>query len=300
MKKINFGIIGEGRHFKKNIRPELKNIKDINILSIYKKKNDKDFFSKNLDIVYISCDTGMHEHYILKCLQNNFNVMCEKPFSTNHKKLKKIIQLAKIKNLLIFECFMYKYHEVFKLLKRCLKNRKIRYIYASLKIPSLNKSNFRYKNKNGGFFWDTAVYPISLETFLLKKRLKFKIESSLVQKGVSLIGNIIIKDKNSLRIYKWGENQKYENSIEVITNKETFYINKFFSKNKNEKIFFEIFKRSKYKLYRFNDNHFLNMFNIVIKNFKKDNFKRRTIEDIKNHFTLSEKILKNSKKITSG
>ena len=46
MKKINFGIIGEGRHFKKNIRPELKNIKDINILSIYKKKMIKIFFPK--------------------------------------------------------------------------------------------------------------------------------------------------------------------------------------------------------------------------------------------------------------
>ena len=297
MKKINFGIIGNGRHFKKKIHPEIKKINDIKISRIYNRKNDRDFFSKNLDIVYISCDTGMHEYYILKCLQNNINVMCEKPFCINRERLKKIIQLAKRKNLLIFECFMYRYHKVFRLLAKYLKNRKIRYIYASLKIPSLDRSNFRYKNKNGGFFWDTAVYPISLETYLLKKKLKPKIESSLIQKGVSLMGNITIKDKNSLRVYKWGENQKYENSIEVITNKETFYINKFFSKKKNEKIFFEIFKRSKYKLYRLNDNHFLNMFKIVTKNFKKDNFKRKNIEDKKNHFSLSEKILNNSKKM---
>ena len=84
------------------------------------------------------------------------------------KKLKKIIEIAKKKNLLIFECFMYKYHKVFKLLERYLKNKKIRYIYASLKIPSLNHSNFRYKNKNGGFLGYSCV-PHFIRNFLLKK-----------------------------------------------------------------------------------------------------------------------------------
>ena len=187
---------------------------------------------------------------------------------------------------------------IFKLLERYLKNKKIRYIYASLKIPSLNHSNFRYKNKNGGFFWDTAVSPISLETFILKKKLKSKITSSMVHNKVSLIGNVIIEDKNLLRIYKWGENQKYENSIEVVTNKETFYVNKFFSKRKNDKIFLEIFKRSKYKIFKLRDNHFLNMFRVVTKNYKKDDFKKKNITYIKNHFTLCEKIFKKSKKMS--
>ena len=51
--------------------------------------------------------------------------MCEKPFTTNIKKFKKILNLATKKNLLIFECFMYKYHGAYKLLKKYLKKGKL-------------------------------------------------------------------------------------------------------------------------------------------------------------------------------
>ena len=45
MKKINFGIIGDVRHFKKNIRPEIQKIDDIKILGVYRRENDRDFFN---------------------------------------------------------------------------------------------------------------------------------------------------------------------------------------------------------------------------------------------------------------
>ena len=77
--------------------------------------------------------------------------MCEKPFTTNIKKFKKILNLATKKNLLIFECFMYKYHGAYKLLKKYLK-RKIKFVYSAFKIPSLNKDNFRYKKVMEDFF----------------------------------------------------------------------------------------------------------------------------------------------------
>lgn len=296
MKKINLGIIGDGNHFKKNILPALKKI-NINKIVIYKKDFEEEFFSKNFDIVYISCDSGLHEYYILKCLENNFNVMCEKPLSINYKKFMKLINLASKKNLLIFECFMYRYHKAFWLLEKYLKNKKINYIYSAFKIPALDKKDFRYYEANGGFFWDTAVYPISLESFLIKSKEKLNIKSSIISRGVSLAGNINIKDRKFERFYKWGENQKYENSIEIITNKETFYINKFFSKKKNEEILFEIYDRGKNKSFKIVDDQFYNMFNTVFKNFKKNNFKNMNILEIKNHFILCNKIFRKSKKV---
>ena len=119
----------------------------------------------------------------------------------------------------------------------------------------------------------------------------------MIDRGVSLIGNVIIKDKKSERFYKWGENQKYENSIEIITNKETFYINKFFSKKKNEEILFEIYDRGKNKSVKLVDDQFYNMFNTVFKNLNNNNFKKTIIKEIKNHFILCNNVLKKSKKI---
>ena len=60
MKKIILGIIGNGNHFKKNIHPSIRKIKNIYLKKIYEKGKSKEFFSNNFDIVYIACDTGSH------------------------------------------------------------------------------------------------------------------------------------------------------------------------------------------------------------------------------------------------
>ena len=97
------------------------------------------------------------------------------------------------------------------------------------------------------------------------------------------------------RIYKWGENQKYENNIEIITKNKTFFINKFFSKKKNEVIIFEVFEKLKNKEYKFKDDQFLNMFKYVIKNYNRKKFKIKSITEINNHFNLCYQTLKNSR-----
>ena len=93
VKKI--GIIGAGKHFKKNIYPILKKSKFFKISTFlkYKKKNFKGytfesedvFFKKNLDFVYIATPNSSHDKYIIKSLEANFHVICEKPFVIKKK-----------------------------------------------------------------------------------------------------------------------------------------------------------------------------------------------------------------------
>ena len=45
------------------------------------------FFKKTFDFVYICCPNYNHEKYILKSLNSNFNVICEKPFIIRKKNL---------------------------------------------------------------------------------------------------------------------------------------------------------------------------------------------------------------------
>ena len=187
VKKI--GIIGAGKHFKKNIYPILKKSKFFKISTFlkYKKKNFKGytfesedvFFKKNLDFVYIATPNSSHDKYIIKSLEANFHVICEKPFVIKKKNIKKILDLSKNKKKLIFEAFMYMYHPMFTEIKKIIKSSKfgkLKYIVSNWKHPSLDRKNSQYsKNFGNGFWYDGASYPISFDNHFFVKKKKNKI-----------------------------------------------------------------------------------------------------------------------------
>ena len=150
MNHHSLGVIGPGSHFKKRIEPILEKNNFFKIKGFLRKKKlkkktfslRKNFFKKKFDFVYISCPSQLHEKYILKSLNSGYNVICEKPFVTSIKNLKKIISISRKKNKLIFECFMYVYHPVFAYIKKFIKKKKlgsIEYVISNFRYPSLKK-----------------------------------------------------------------------------------------------------------------------------------------------------------------
>ena len=309
MIKKTIGIIGPGYHFEKNIISVLKKNRFFKIKSIlrnkskkyknYKTLNEVDFFKEKFDFVYISCPNKLHEKYIIKSLKSGFHVICEKPFLTSVDKLKDILILSKKKKKLIFETFMYLYHPLFYRLKKLInekKRGKLRYVVSNFRFPSLNKDNQRYKKKLGdGFFYDAAVYQISVENYLFKNSLinKKEIEQLKIRKKVDLKGYFAIKNKNFNRFYFWGEGQNYTNNIEFFFNNSCIYVDRFFSKLKNQPTYIKIFENDKIKSIKFNGNedHFKNMFFEIFKNYNKLSFqsyhRRRISNQIKLINTLS-------------
>ena len=309
MIKKTIGIIGPGYHFEKNIISVLKKNRFFKIKSIlrnkrkkyknYKTLNEIDFFKEKFDFVYISCPNKLHEKYIIKSLKSGSHVICEKPFLTSDDKLKDILILSKKNKKLIFETFMYLYHPLFHKLKKLInekKRGKLRYVVSNFRFPSLNKNNQRYKKKLGdGFFYDAAVYQISVENYLFKNSLinKKEIEQLKIRKKVDLKGYFVIKNKNFNRFYFWGEGQNYTNNIEFFFNNSCIYVDRFFSKLKNQPTYIKIFENDKIKSIKFNGNedHFKNMFFEIFKNYNKLSFqsyhRRRISNQIKLINTLS-------------
>ena len=301
MNKKTVGIIGPGKHFKEKIYPILIKSNFFNIQGILRRKkigfekikylNEKEFFKKKFDFVYISCPNKQHENYILKSLIMGSHVICEKPFILRKKKINKIINLAKRKKRLIFEAFMYIYHPVFKYVEKTIKENKygrLRYAISNFRYPSLKKSNNRYKKaEGGGFFYDAASYVISLENFLFdKKDNKKKVYKQKIKKSVDLKGNIFIRSEKGNRFYFWGEGQNYSNNLELFFNEATIHIDKFFSKSKNEIIKASIFtSRKKEKIFD-NTNQFEKMFYEVQKNYQKKSFQRFHSMKIKKQLDL--------------
>ena len=296
MRKKSLGIIGAGKHFAEKIFPVITNSKNYEICGILRKSNksfkkipvlkEKEFFKKSFDFVYICCPNSSHEKYILKSLNSDFNVICEKPFIIRKKNLNKILNLAQYKDKLIFECFMYSYHPVFEYVKKIIQFKKygnINYVISNFRYPSLKKGDNRYKADEGkGFFNDAASYLISLESYLFNNfSLNFKSLTKKIKKKVDLRGYIFLEKGNQSRHYFWGEGQNYTNNLEIFFDDATIHIDKFFSKAKNEVIKLTIYSQKK-KIIRFKPvDQFKLMFDKIFNNYKSKKFKNLNYSLIK-------------------
>ena len=295
LKKLSLGVIGPGNHFKKNIFPTIKKCKFIKIKSFlsskkfflnkFTYKNESEFFKNDYDFVYISTPNVTHEKYIIKSLNNNYNVICEKPFLTRKKNLNKILNLSKKKKKLIIESFMYMYHPVFKEIEKSIKSKKygkLNYLISNFKFAFLNKNNNRYrKDKGNGFWFDAACYLISFDNYFFG--IKKKIKKINIKDKVELRGAMTLESNNIKRYYFWGEGQEYKNDLELFFSKATIFVNQFYAKRHDDKIKLKIFKNRKiFEKVFAKKNHFELMFKDILKNYKKieyQNFHRKIIYD---------------------
>lgn len=305
-KLYKLGIIGDGEHFNRNILPIIKKLKFIKITGYLKFSNRKKspihfkknhFFKNNFDFVYISTPNKLHEKYILKSLKMNFHTLCEKPILTSSKNLKKIRELTIKNNLLLFECFMFKYHSVFDFIMKKIKSNfygKPQYLVSEFTFPSLHKDNNRYKKKlGGGFIFDIVSYFISFELSISKYFSKIKIVDSIVKRNkIPLRGFFKFDYLNFQKFYFWGERQKYKNNLEIFFKDATVYIPFFYSKPNNLNIKVSVFKKNKIQNFIFkNENQFHNMFLTIIKNYKKKRFRLEHLDIIEKQTKFLEKIL---------
>ena len=307
MKKKSIGVIGAGKHFMEKIFPVISNSNFYKINGILRKNNkpfknipifkENEFFQQPFDFVYICCPNNFHEKYILKSLNSNFHVICEKPFIIKNKNLNKILKLAHYKNKLIFECFMYTYHPVFDYLKKIIQSKrygKINYVISNFRYPSLKKTDNRYKTNEGkGFFNDAASYLVSLESYLFNSsKINFKKIIKKIKKKIDLRGYIFLEKDKKSRHYFWGEGQNYSNNIEIFFDDATIHIDKFFSKAKSEPIYLKIYSKS-IKIIKFKPvDQFKLMFDKIKKNYLKKQFKILNYNLIKNQMNLLNKLNK--------
>lgn len=289
LKKINIGIIFPGNHFFNNILQALEKNLNINIYSVLcrnlRKKNkfkniknlkiykniNRFLSDKDLDTVYICSPNGLHANHALKALQNNKNVICEKPLVTTLFNFKKLIKTSKKNNKFIFEAFMFQHHEQFKVLKRLINNKKIGKILSinsSFCIPNRKKQDIRYNKKlGGGAFLDIGCYLIKISNLIFKKKPnKILLEKYISKKyKVDTYGSCQLFYRNgSIANLEWGIGFQYINKLLIITSNSTLLLERIFSKNKKEDYFIKISKNNKFikKIKIKKMDHFNEMFNV--------------------------------------
>ena len=196
---IKWGLIGLG-NASFNLANEFKNINNSELIAIASKTKDKleqfkkkfnisnqnaysdydNIFKNNdIDVIFIGLPNSMHEHFCLRALEYNKNVLVEKPITNNFESFLKIKKEFLKKNLLIEEGTANKYHPFYKDVLNVLRNLdhskiyKIKSSFGNDALGGRKIFGFRLKRINtnkrlfnqslgGGAILDGGIYPVSL------------------------------------------------------------------------------------------------------------------------------------------
>tara|TARA_A100001011_G_scaffold372689_1_gene431357 strand:+ start:652 stop:1587 length:936 start_codon:yes stop_codon:yes gene_type:complete len=273
-------IWSQSTHLQKKVLPSIQANRKIKIVSVLSKKdkkkiklkkimfyNDKEkFFLKNkFDYVYISSINSKHYDNCKFAIENNKNVICEKPICLNKSQLIKLKALAFKKKKKFFEVVQYVHHPLFSKLKSVIKNNsigKVLSVKSSFKIPLSDKENFRFnKNYGGGALNDVGFYPISIMfTLFNSKKIKFLESKIIKQNQIDIRGNL--KAQNEKKIIfdlNWGFKSSYENNLILYGTKGNLIVDFIFSKNVNQDGRINIYKKKKLEIIKVPKSNQINL-----------------------------------------
>jgi predicted dehydrogenase len=135
--------------------------------------------NENLDIVSICSPNYLHYPMIIKSLENNIHILCEKPVCISQKELDSVEAELSKKDLMFFTAFHKRYISIFPIIKKIIDNDSlgkislVRYAFAHLgpyishNALSKEKWFFDSGKAGGGVFLDLGVHSIDIFRYLI-------------------------------------------------------------------------------------------------------------------------------------
>ncbi|RLF28413.1 MAG: hypothetical protein DRN05_04170 [Thermoplasmata archaeon] len=135
---------------------------------------------KKTDAVVIATPTDTHYRLVKKCLHAGKHVLVEKPIAENSEQGKKLVELAKKKNLILSVGYLYRFNNAVKKTKELIdKIGELQYITAryihSTKPP----------RKDSGVIMNLGIHVIDILNFITNR-----IPTSVYAKKKNLLSNI--------------------------------------------------------------------------------------------------------------
>jgi hypothetical protein len=280
MKKfINWGIIGLGGAAN-NLAKQFVKIDNSNLLAVASLSKDKRdyyhktynlnfkniysnyddiFYNKDIDIIYVALPNSFHEKYCLKALENNKNVLVEKPLTFSKESFSKIKDQFLKKKIYLEEGTANKFHPFYKEIFNSLRNinfNKINYIKCSFgndalggkKIFNLRLKKINYNkrlfNKDllGGSILDGGIYPVSLLIDIIDffsiniNEIKFTNCKKIIKNNIDLESVLELSVNNTRIELKTSLINQLENNLIVNSEKEEIIFENIFNINTNTSI----------------------------------------------------------------
>ncbi|WP_221372556.1 Gfo/Idh/MocA family protein [Clostridium perfringens] len=218
MKKLKWGILGPGsiaRDFaqalnrvngevyavaSRNKERAEKFARENNVKKAYG-SYDEIIKDENIDVVYIATPHSNHYEYIIKSLNNNKHVLCEKAITVNEKELEEALKIAREKNLVLEEAMTLFHMPLYeKVIKKINKEDlgKVNMVQVSFGSFKEYDENNRFFNLDlaGGALLDIGTYALSFARYFLSS-MPEEILSTVkkAKTGVDEESGIILKTK---------------------------------------------------------------------------------------------------------
>tara|TARA_Y100000739_G_scaffold182287_1_gene160510 strand:- start:2755 stop:3744 length:990 start_codon:yes stop_codon:yes gene_type:complete len=322
--KINIGVIGCASIAARYMIPafiespyfNLKFVasRDVNKAKSFSKKFECSYLNsyqdliqdKNIQAIYMPLPTGLHYEWARKGLNAGKHLFIEKSLASNLKETREIVNLAKEKNLLVMENYMFEFHSQQKWVKQVIENDLLRLhsFNAYFAFPELSSDNFRYnKELGGGALLDAGGYVIkALKVFFPEYKTEY-VSSNLnyLKNGVDIGGTANFMLSNNINNIStnlfFGFDHEYRCGIEIwgsggfLRTNRTFTAPPLFEPKASLKI------KNNLKNYTLDqDNHFLKIINHFANLINSGNFSEK-YSDIEYQAKLQEIIREKSIKI---
>ncbi|MDU1308618.1 MAG: Gfo/Idh/MocA family oxidoreductase [Clostridium perfringens] len=218
MKKLKWGILGPGniaRDFaqalnrvngevyavaSRNKERAEKFARENNVKKAYG-SYDEIIKDKDIDVVYIATPHSNHYEYIIKSLNNNKHVLCEKAITVNEKELEEALKIARENNLVLEEAMTLFHMPLYeKVIKKINKEDlgKVNMVQVSFGSFKEYDENNRFFNLDlaGGALLDIGTYALSFARYFLSS-MPEEILSTVkkAKTGVDEESGIILKTK---------------------------------------------------------------------------------------------------------
>ena len=218
MKKLKWGILGPGsiaRDFaqalnrvngevyavaSRNKERAEKFARENNVKKAYG-SYDEIIKDKDIDVVYIATPHSNHYEYIIKSLNNNKHVLCEKAITVNERELEEALKIAREKNLVLEEAMTLFHMPLYeKVIKKINKEDlgKVNMVQVSFGSFKVYDENNRFFNLDlvGGALLDIGTYALSFARYFLSS-MPEEILSTVkkAKTGVDEESGIILKTK---------------------------------------------------------------------------------------------------------
>ena len=218
MKKLKWGILGPGniaRDFaqalnrvngevyavaSRNKERAEKFARENNVKKAYG-SYDEIIKDKDIDVVYIATPHSNHYEYIIKSLNNNKHVLCEKAITVNEKELEEALKIAREKNLVLEEAMTLFHMPLYEKVIKKINNEdlgKVNMVQVSFGSFKEYDENNRFFNLDlaGGALLDIGTYALSFARYFLSS-MPDEILSTVkkAKTGVDEESGIILKTK---------------------------------------------------------------------------------------------------------
>ena len=161
----------------------------------------------DIDLVYIAIPHAFHFQEMIKALDYNKHILCEKPFTLNAKQAQQIFTIAREKECFVMEALWTRFLPAIQEIKHEIDQGTIGDItklYASFCFKAENPMPERlYKAElGGGALLDVGIYPINIANFFLGRPERMTSKVRFLKTGVDGWETIHYHYKKAMAILK--------------------------------------------------------------------------------------------------